>query len=110
MSDDADDVMRDRIHQRLSAGLHTESAQRAGDSDAVRGICRRLQTLSADDLDGKLVTAGFTLTAYVDPTDPDGIEQACASCMYFERHRRFCDLPELMLPVAPTWSCTVWRI
>jgi hypothetical protein len=25
-------------------------------------------------------------------------------------HRRFCELPELMLPVEPQWSCRLWRI
>ena len=54
--------------------------------------------------------AGFLRQAYVDPTDPDGIEQACSTCMYFERHRGFCALPELMLPVEPEWSCILWRI
>lgn len=110
MPDDADDLMRDQIRQHLSAGLLTDWAPRAFDSDAVHSACQRLQTLSADDLDGKLATAGFTLTPFVDPADADGIEQSCASCMYFERHRRFCDLPELMLPVEPTWSCVLWRI
>ena len=40
----------------------------------------------------------------------DGIEQSCATCMYCERHRRYCALPELQLPVEPRWSCTLWRI
>lgn len=39
-----------------------------------------------------------------------GIEHACATCLYYERHRRFCNLPELMLPVEAEWSCIVWRI
>jgi hypothetical protein len=110
MSDDADAVMRDRIRQRLSAGLQTDWAQRALASDAVNRVCQRLQALPADDLDGKLVTAGFTLTPGADPTVADGLEQSCVNCMYFERHRRFCALPELMLPVEPRWSCLLWRI
>jgi hypothetical protein len=30
--------------------------------------------------------------------------------MYYLLHRKFCELPELALPVEPTWSCKLWRI
>lgn len=110
MSDDADAVMRDRIRQRLSAGLQTDWAQRAAESGTVSRVCQRLRALPVDDLDGKLIAAGFTLTPFVDPAGADGLEQSCANCMYFERHRQFCNLPGLMLPVEPSWSCILWRI
>lgn len=106
----SDDALRTWIEQRLSTGLQTEWRPRAYASDQIAAVCQRLQHLSADDAEGKLVTAGFTLEPYVDPGDADSIEQSCATCMYFERHRRFCALPELMLPVEPEWSCTLWRI
>ena len=38
------------------------------------------------------------------------IEQACETCMYYKVHRRYCELPELELPVEPEWSCRLWRI
>ncbi|MFM7505602.1 MAG: hypothetical protein ACKO3M_03385 [Rubrivivax sp.] len=94
----------------LAGGLATEWQQRAYDSDAVNGVTARLQALAADDVPGRLVIGGFTTTPYVDPDDADGIEQSCATCMYFERHRSWCNLSELQLPVKAEWSCILWRI
>jgi hypothetical protein len=52
------------------------------------------------------VIAGFTL----EPIEHGGLEQPCETCMYYVVHRRFCELPELNLPVEPQWSCRLWRI
>lgn len=99
-----------RIDRLLAQGLQTDLAHRAYTSEEVAAICRRLQILPADDLEAKLVAAGFMRWPFVHPDDEDGIAQSCATCMYFERHRRFCALPELKLPVEPEWSCILWRI
>ncbi len=106
----AGDARLARIERLLRDGLATEWATRAYTDDAVHQVCRRLQALPGDDLESRLVIAGFTLEPYVDPADDAGIEQSCATCMYFERHRGWCALPELQLPVAPEWSCVLWRI
>ena len=99
-----------QIDGLLARGLQTESARRAYSSEEVAAACRKLQALPADDVQAKLVVAGFMREAYVDAQDEDGIEQCCATCMYFERHRKYCALPELTLPVEPHWSCILWRI
>jgi hypothetical protein len=45
----------------------------------------------------------------LDPNDlPD--KQRCMECMYYLVHRRWCDLPELAVPVEPDWWCRLWRI
>jgi hypothetical protein len=106
----SDDALRARIERLLVDGLTTDSTRRAYTSEDVVTVCRYLQALAPDDLEGRLAVAGFTRQPYVDPGDEVGLEQACATCMYYERHRRFCDLPELMLPVEPQWSCILWRI
>ena len=106
----SDDALRSRIERLLADGLATDATRRAYTSDDVAAVCRTLQALAPDDIAGKLAVAGFTPQPYVDANDEDGIEQACATCMYYERHRRFCSLPELMLPVEPAWSCILWRI
>ena len=93
----------------LESGLETQWRHRADSSDAVNAVVAKLQELEPTDYQGKLVTAGFTPKPYVSPEEGD-IEQSCATCMYFERHRQFCDLPELKLPVMPDWSCVLWRI
>lgn len=106
----SDDALREQIGRLLKDGLATEWAHRAYTSAEVNAVCQRLQELDRDDVEGRLVTAGFAAQPFVAPDDEDGIEQSCATCMYFERHREFCGLPELMLAVDPRWSCVLWRI
>jgi hypothetical protein len=105
MASDADDTLRREIADVLAGGLETEVFPRAEDSAQVNSIVSRLQT-EGTDLSAKLAIAGFTdhtITA-------DGLEQPCETCMYYLIQRKFCDLPELMLPVEPEWSCRLWRI
>jgi hypothetical protein len=102
------DVLREQIAALLQGGVPTEWRQRAYTSDAVNVIVADLHRLQPDDIEGKLRLAGFMSQAYA-AADED-ISQACETCMYFERHRQFCVLPELMLPVRPEWSCRLWRI
>jgi hypothetical protein len=105
----AEAALRSRIDQMLAAGLATECAQRAYDSAEVNVRVARLAAIPGGDLRGKLVTAGFTRESWI-PVGEDDLEQSCATCMYYEAHRKFCALPELMLPVESTWSCVLWRI
>jgi len=100
---------RDLIAHALTAGLATEWQRRAYSDAEIRPVVDALQALAADDLTGRLRIAGFTLTPYVGPEDPE-IEQACSTCMYYESHRRYCNLPELKLGVEPAWSCILWRV
>jgi hypothetical protein len=100
---------RESILALLRAGLPTRWQARAyGDAD-VRRIVDELTAIAAGALEDKLRIAGFTLQPYVGPEDPE-IEQACRTCMYFESHHRYCNLPELKLGVEPDWSCILWRI
>lgn len=107
MSDIAadDDCLREDLKKRLSC-LDTEIEPRAYSHEATVQVVARLQNLKVDDHEGKLRIAGFALTPYGAADD----EQACETCMYYQVHRRFCELPELMLPVAAEWSCRLWRI
>ena len=105
MATDADETLRQEIAGLLAGGLETEVFPRAEDSAQVNAIVSRLQS-EGKDLASKLVIAGFTdhtITA-------DELEQPCETCMYYKVHARFCELPELMLPVEPEWSCRLWRI
>ncbi|PWR23114.1 hypothetical protein [Zavarzinia compransoris] len=89
----------------LAGGLATEVFPRADTSEDVQAVIGRLRR-AGDDPRAKLVIGGFTL----DPVEHGGIEQACETCMYYLVHRRWCELPELDLPVEPQWSCRLWRI
>lgn len=100
------EATRAEIAKMLAQGLKTEIWPRAETSEDVNNIVARLQVEAGDDLTAKLVISGFT-----DYTvEADEIEQPCETCMYYKVHARFCDLPELMLPVEPAWSCRLWRI
>ena len=101
-----DDKLRVQIGQILKEGLETQVWPRAETSEKVNEIVSQLQNEAADNLEKKLVIGGFT-----DHTiEADGLDQPCETCMYYLVHRKFCELPELMLPVEPEWSCRLWRI
>lgn len=99
-----DDKRREEIRILLAAGLNTEVYPRADTHEQVQEIVARLQ--ADKDLKSRLVIGGFTLA----PIMHEDIEQACETCMYYKVHRRFCELPELDVPVEPEWSCRLWRI
>ncbi len=99
--------LRVRLRDMLEDRLETEVEPRAYDDNTTQSIVVRLQELAPDDYENKLRIAGFTLMPW---RAGDEIESACATCMYYVVHRRFCELPELMLPVEPEWSCRLWRI
>jgi len=101
-----DDVLRDRIGARLAGGLKTEVEPRCDTQEDVHAVTDRLKALAPNDIDGRLVIGGFT----DHPIVHEEIEEACETCMYYLVHRRYCELPELDLPVEPQWSCRLWRI
>lgn len=100
-----DDVVRARIADLLRGGLKTEVFPRADDSASTQAILQRLRD-SDRSLEARLVIGGFTLETIVH----ESIEQPCETCMYYLVHRRFCELPELDVPVEAPWSCRLWRI
>ena len=109
MDDAALQAQRAAIADALQRGLATEWRQRAYSDAEIRRVVDALQALSPTDLQGRLRLGGFTLEPYVGAEDPE-IEQSCSTCMYFESHRRYCNLPELKLGVEPDWCCILWRV
>jgi hypothetical protein len=96
---------RAMVREFLASGTATEVFPRGDTHEHVLGIIARLQA-AGDDLNARLTIAGLTLA----PVEHEGIEQACETCMYYLLHRRYCELPELDVPVEPEWSCRLWRI
>jgi hypothetical protein len=103
-----DDQVRDELAKLLKSGLKTEADDRPVTSEARNAIVGHLQSIADNDRRAKLVVAGFLDHPYA--TSEDGVLQGCETCMYFELHRRYCNLPELEIPVKPEWSCRMWRI
>jgi len=92
------------ITQMLRDGLQTQTEPVPETDKEFAKILAELRQTPPDNLRQKLVIAGLTST----PHGPD--QQRCLECMYFLVHRRWCDLPELSLPVEPEWWCRLWRI
>ncbi len=105
-----DNSLRTVLRVMLQSGLKTEIEPRAYTSEEVIHLVARLRSLSATAFAEKLTIAGFTLTPYAPPHSEDDLSQSCETCMYYVTHRRFCELPELNLPVEKDWSCRLWRI
>ena len=101
-----EEAQRLKVWKYLDVGLVTESEPRADSQADVEAIVARLRLLAPDDVIGKLTVAGF----YEAPVEYGGIDQSCETCVYFQVHRRHCELPEIDLPVEPHWSCRLWRI
>jgi len=99
------DALRAQIQARLEGGLQTEAQPRSDTHEKIQEVINRLQT-SDQSLDAKLIIGGFTLT----PVTHGGLECACETCMYYKVHQKYCELPELELPVEEQWSCRLWRI
>jgi hypothetical protein len=99
-----DDVLRDHIAEMMAGGLQTQTEPFPEDHNQFEAILRELRQLPADDLHNKLVISGFLDHPYGED------QQRCLECMYYLVHRRWCDLPELAVPVEPEWWCRLWRI
>jgi len=101
-SPDEHEPQRDQIAE-LVGSLETDWQRRADETERFRQVVRALRGVTLPE---KLRIAGFTLH----PVEHDGFEQACETCMYYLVHRRWCELPEIDLPVRAQWSCNVWRV
>lgn len=96
--------LRADIARMLANGLQTQTEPVPQNSEEYRVLLAALQELGHDHLQEKLVLAGLI-------SHPYGTEQMrCRECMYYLLHRKWCDLPQLALPVAPNWWCRLWRI
>ena len=93
-----------RIAELLEAGLETEVEPFPETEKEFAEIISRLRALDRDDLEGKLVIGGFL-------DHPWGRDKLrCMECINFLVNRKWCDLPELAVPVEPEWYCKLWRI
>jgi hypothetical protein len=103
MKPDRDDLLK-TIATMLANGLATQVEPFPETEKEFGDILAELRGLAPDELEQKLVIGGF-----VDhPYGPE--RQRCMECMYYLVHRRWCDLPELAVPVEPEWWCRLWRI
>ena len=99
-----EDVLRDKIGEILSQGLKTVTEPFPETHIEFNQLLVELRELPPDDLTQKLVISGFTDKPYGED------QMRCQECMYYLVHRKWCDLPELAVPVEAEWWCRLWRI
>lgn len=104
MSKSDDDALRDDIGRILAEGLKTQTEPFPEDNHQFEALLNELRDLDPADLKQKLVVSGFIDKPYGED------QQRCLECMYYLVHRKWCDLPELAVPVEPEWWCRLWRI
>ena len=104
MHSDEEAALRDRIAKILAEGLVTQTEPFPEDDRAFGNLLAACRNLAPDDLIGKLVLTGFTDKPYGED------QMRCQECMYYLVHRKWCDLPELAVPVEANWWCRLWRI
>lgn len=104
MSTGDDPKLRARIEQLLADGLETQVEPFPPTEKEFAQVTAELRALAPDDVRSKLILSGFM-------DHPYGPENwRCADCIYYLANRRWCDLPELALPVEPDWYCRLWRM
>jgi hypothetical protein len=92
------------IAQMLRDGLETQTEPFPETDKEFALLLTELRHTPREQLRQKLVIAGFVDRPY----GPE--HQRCTECMYFLVHRKWCDVPELAVPVEPDWWCRLWRI
>ncbi|HEY1931403.1 MAG TPA: hypothetical protein VGG99_05280 [Acetobacteraceae bacterium] len=92
------------IADMLASGLVTQVEPFPETEKEFGEVLAELRALPPNDLAGKLVVSGFLDR----PWGPDKLR--CMECIYFLVNRKWCDLPELMVPVEPDWYCRLWRM
>ena len=97
-------ILRARIAGMLRGGLKTQTEPFPENEKEFAKIVDQLRALKPDDITGKLQIGGFTL----EPYGPDKLR--CQECIYYLVARKWCDLPELAVPVEADWWCRLWRV
>ena len=101
---DEEDALRTRIGDILQGGLRTQTEPFPETEREFNRLLDELRALPGGDLTAKLVKSGFTDK----PFGPDRLR--CLECIYYLVNRKWCDLPELSVPVEEDWWCRLWRI
>lgn len=98
------ELVLSEITEMLANGLETQTEPFPETVQDFNNILDELRALDPDDLKGRLVIGGFVNHPY----GPG--EQRCQECIYFLVHKKWCDLPELSVPVEADWWCRLWKI
>ncbi len=106
------DVLRRIIFHILDSDGFTADTELPATDAEFNKIIEQLRALPANDLIGRLVIGGFAnhSKGEVGEMDDGAMVLRCRECIYYLPHQRWCDLPELPLPVEPDWYCKLWKL
>jgi hypothetical protein len=93
-----DGLLRYGVKSTMSPFPHTQKEFLA--------IVEELRALHENDLLGRLDIGGFANYTIGSGDDM----QRCQECIYYLPNGKWCDLPELPVPVEPHWWCRLWKI
>lgn len=90
-------ALRVHIGKIMAEGLKTQTEPFPETDREFGALSNEWRELKTDDLKGKLLLSGFV-------DKPYGSNQVrCQECMYDLVHRKWCDVPELAVPVGAHW-------
>ncbi len=104
--DALNDALRCAIGALLEAGLSTQIVPFPSTDTEFLAIVDELRHLPEDDLIARLDIGGFANHGFGEGED----FQQCKECIYYLPHRKWCDIPELPLPVEAHWWCRLWKL
>ena len=99
-------LLRLRIGALLEGGLQTMTEPFPLTHVEFQAILEELGQLDHEDIVRRLDIGGFAPK----PMYIDGVTQRCQECIYYLPHRKWCDLPELPVPVEANWWCRLWKM
>ncbi len=108
----SNDVLRQIIHSILDDPEFNSDTDLPENDAAFNKIIDELRALPEDDLKNRLSIGGFANHSLGERGEMDdgAMVLRCRECIYFLPHQRWCDLPELPLPVEADWYCKLWKL
>jgi len=100
------EVVRLWVDGLLRYGIKSTMSPFPATQNEFLAIVDDLHGLHENDLLGRLDIGGF---ANYTVGEGDGM-QRCQECIYYLPNGKWCDLPELPIPVEPHWWCRLWKI
>lgn len=100
------DIVRLWVDGLLSYGIDTLMQPFPKTQTEFLGIVAELGKLHEADLMNRLIVGGFANHGVGEGENL----QRCQECIYYLPHAKWCDLPELPIPVEPHWWCRLWKI
>ena len=99
------EAVRTWVDGLLEYGVPTAGEPAQVASGEATELVGQLHQLHENDLLGRLAIGGFA-----NHTVGEGAQvQRCQECAYYLATRRWCDLPELTIPVEGHWWCRLWK-